>query len=205
MKKIFLLFLILQNFFTINAVCQKQAYVSFPDSSDSDFYFDLLFGQNTSLNGNVMNLVKIEFEDSRQYIIISKGLFINFYKAKFNIPDSELNSKAVNFLRLNTKVLLKDTLFFKRFMGTSSMKFYPISIMERFRKMKFVDFLNIEYQEYGRSLPFFIIAYLHEKRILYDLNGLWISAPSESRLRWKYKITWNDKLEKWEQKDKPVY
>jgi hypothetical protein len=195
--KTHLLLVIFTLLFSVVAVCQNTpSYRQFPTRSDSDSFFKILFGKNGSIN-LPYQVVKLEIKDHPYYIISSKGGFKEFLKKKYNLSDSLAEIQELSFLRGNNKISITDTIFLVRNPQFGRVDMYHDSTLQRYRNLDLLDFLNSYCKKPQYSQTIFALAYMFEKRILYDWNNEQIDYVTTSLLGTKYNIIWDREKKLW--------
>ena len=182
--------------FIINTVSgQIKKIVENQDTIDNKYFFELLYGINDSENGP-LNIIKLEFSEKPFFAILNKGEFQSYCKGKYNVNDSIASTIGLNILRLNQKISLSDTIYF----DNTIKHYYPVRILEIFRKLSLLDFFNI-YVGDPRGLNIFLIAYLFEKRILYEVMPCnCISIFELNRIENRFGLYWDENKEEWRKK-----
>ncbi len=193
--------------FTIFSVCIIQNSIAqnnyelsnFPDKDDDNEFFEQLFGGNGELN-NPFTLLKIDIKEAPLYFVGAKGGMKDFFKVKYKISDSAAELKLKAFLKNKCKFSIADTIIFSRDMGIASIKLYPDTLLDNYRRMELLNFLDkycpLKDTKYP-TLSVLVIAYMFERRIFVDTNYTTISYYSKFVFRDKYKVIWDYDIRKW--------
>ena len=80
-KRLFLFIVLLTT--SVAGFTQKRNLDSFPDSADSKYFFDLLYGQNGSINDK-NSQTKIEFGKNAYFTITPRDWLKSYYIMKFH-------------------------------------------------------------------------------------------------------------------------
>jgi hypothetical protein len=194
---------ILLCFFSPACFSQSKDIKQYPDTSDTNEFFELLYGQH-GLN-NPLTTIKLNILDTALFIVTTKSYLHNYCKSKYNSNDSIAETIELDILRGNKKIPIRDTSYFNKapfywYDSNNKLKqktHFPDNILDKFRKLNLLDFLN-KYVKRPSGLNLFIEAYLFEKHILYDISRNEIANASIGVLYRKYGISYDPKLEIWE-------
>ena len=177
----------------------KKTISSFPDKNDEDLFFNILFAKNGFYN-DPFQLIKIEILEKPLFIIVSKGGFKDFFKIKYKVTDSVAENLEKKFLLDGEKLSLSDTTFFYPInVRPVNFIFYSNTLLEKYRKLELLDFLNSYCPIPSDKISMPVIGYMFEKRIFLDFSLEKIGPVSQSLLRSKYDVIWNGKEKKWSQ------
>lgn len=182
---------------SVVSVCQeKAAYKSFPDKGDSEGYFKLLFGKNGSINLPYA-VVKVQIKDHPYFLITSKEEFKNYFKEKYKLSDSAAEKKELLFLKGNNKILFSDTVFLSKNIQLGRIDIHHDSVLTKYRKLDLLDFLNkyCPLPQFEQNI--YALAYMFEKRMLYDWNNQRLDFYTTSLLSSKYSIQWDESKKLW--------
>lgn len=198
MRRFFYLVVMLL-FGKINGVYSQTSRTTNTQSSDTllrNYFFDALFGSNGSL-ADPATLVKIEIEGLSSFFVMSKQGFANYFIYKFKISDKEALAMEKEFLINNDRIPLNDTLILFDKMEIKKSDIYPDKILDQYRKMPLLTFLN-RYCPLPYAEPnIFVIAYSYEKRLFFDISKKMIGVGSFYILKQFYKIQWDTKKKTW--------
>ncbi|MCC6290078.1 MAG: hypothetical protein IT249_19540 [Chitinophagaceae bacterium] len=177
--------------------CQgKPAYKTFPHVSDSKEYFKLLFGKNGSIN-LPYQVLKIDIQNHPYFVITSKEGFKNYFKEKYKLSDSAAEVKELLFLQSNNKLTFSDTVFIPKNMQFGRVDIYHDSVLAKYRGLDLIEFLNkyCPLPQFEQNI--LALAYMYEKRMLYDWNNQRLDFHTQSELGSKYNIQWDDDTKTW--------
>ena len=184
---------------SIAGICQqKLPFQNFPDSADSKDFFRHLFGTNGSVN-LPYQVVKLQIKDYPHFLITSKKEVQNYIKAKYGLTDSLADIRELFFLQNGDKIPVIDTIYFSKIPEIGRRDIHHDSVLRKYRTLSLVDFLNkyCPIPQFQQNI--FVLAYMFEKRMLYDWNEQHINFLTTSLLIDKYNIQWDGKNKIWKQ------
>lgn len=158
-------------------------------------YFDLLFSSNIFLN-TTRTIIKVEIKEDNKFFLSTKKAIQQFFKLKFNVSDSVADKMGYIFLSNNGKMSYSDSTMFAT-IHNEAIYFYSDTILNKFRKLNTVTFLNQYFSFLPHDENIFPIAYLYEKGMFYDWDSKSVSIITIETLRSSFGIIWDDKEKKW--------
>ena len=174
----------------------KYDYNKFPDSNDEKYFFDLLFHGNGSYN-DYFTFLKVEVLEKPLFFLVTKGAFKEYLKIKFNTTDSIAKNMEENYFRSKIKFSLADTIYFYKQIKINTIKFYSDTILNKYKSLDLVIFLNQYCVLPNSDISMPVIAFMYDKRMFLDLSYEKIGGATIVLLRNKYNVFWDNEKKKW--------
>ena len=102
-----------------------------------------------------------------------------------------------NYFINKIKFSLADTLYFFKQMKINTIKFYPDTILNKYKSLDLVVFLNQFCHLPNSKISMSVIAFMFDKRMFVDLSYGKIGGATVVLLRNKYNVFWDNKKKKW--------